>query len=184
MTCTCPNPTASSEINKTVFNQTCNETVSIHSCTNTVTLYSPLSVYISTTQNLTVCPTSTTESIPNRIETTNLVGTPTDTYPVSSSISCPPWHTASDRLILFNTVIPAAAGIIGLLVVFLLVVISGWVCTCRIMKKRGKMEINIIQERYCLDYTCTYYNRKLQKVHKYKIPYASIYLRPQTNTSA
>ena len=172
MTCTCPNPTASSEINKIIFNHTCNNTVSIQSCPNTVTLYSSPSVCISTTVTLysTVSPTSTAEPISNTIETTNLVGTPTETY-TSLSSTCPP---PLDRHILLNIVIPAAGGIIGLLIVLLLVVIIGWVCTCRIMKKRGKMEINILHDRYYHvtgDYNMLIaFNTCKVTIHKFKHP--------------
>jgi hypothetical protein len=116
---------------------------------------------------MTACssPTSETKTSPE----TNISPTKTSTCPLQ-----------------LNIVLPAIGGLMGLLILLLLVVVSGWVCTCRIMKKRGKMEINIMQDRYCLvlkDYTCIV---KLQKVcNEYKIPYyASIYLRPQTNTSA
>ena len=46
--------------------------------------------------------------------------------------------------------IPVMGALIGLLVVLLLVVTTGWVCTHRIMKIRGKMEINRMQDRYCM----------------------------------
>ena len=138
MTCTCPNPTASSEISTIAINHTCNNTVSIQSCPNIVTLYSSTSVYISTTLYSTVGSTSTTDPISNTTGTTS-----TETY-TSPPSTCP------ERPILLKIVVPAAGGTMGLLIVLLLAVTTGWVCTCQIMKKRGKMEINIMQDRYCL----------------------------------
>ena len=151
MTCTCPECTH--EIRTTVLNQTCSKTVTVQSCTNTITI--PPLKYISTTS---VCPSPTTKLISKRIETTIV-----DVISTKSLSICLP---ASERPILLNFVIPAAGGLVGLLIVLLLAVITGWVCTCRIMKKRGKMEINTMQDRYyfvvqyCLEYTVMSYVQK------------------------
>ena len=162
----------SSEINKTAFNQICNETVSIQLCPNSVavTLHSSTPVYISTTPvywgsdyhadirkptatpNRTVISTSTTVTV------------------------------ASDRPILLKIVVPVAGAITGLLIVLLLVVISGLVCTCRIMKKRGKVEKSIMQNRYCLVRGLQLYYTMLiasimckLTIHKFKYPTLSMH---------
>ena len=147
MTCTCPE--CPHKISETGLNQTCHETNTVESCTNTVTIRPVKSVYISTTVHLSVRPSSTTESTSKGMEkTTNIPGVPTNSYPASSSTCSPDLKRSKVLLTLLNIVIPATGALVGLLIVLLLVVITGWICSRRNMKKRGEMEINMMQDRY------------------------------------
>ena len=109
----------------------------------TVTMYSSIYAYILRTVQVSVCPSPTTSLKPKMMETTNInISNTTCFIPTNS----PAINTSTPTVPLI-IVAPAA----GALAVLLLVVTTGWVCTCRIMKKRGKMEINIMQDRYFID---------------------------------
>ena len=137
MTCNCHTPEIS-----TIGLDQCTKTVTIQSCANN-------DVYTTTIRDV-YTPTTVYE---------NIHPSPSTSYPASSSV-CPL------QSIPLNIAIPATGALFSLLVVLLLVVITGWVCTCRIMKKRGKMEIKIMQDRYyfvvqdCLEYTDMPYEQK------------------------
>ena len=137
----------------------------------TVTLHSSIPVYISTTPVYWGSdyhadirkPTAT----PNRTVTST-----------STTVT-----VASDRPILLKIVVPVAGVITGLLIVLLLVVISGLVCTCRIMKKRGKMEKSIMQNGYCLVKGLKLYTMLIASImckltiHKFKHPTACMHAK-------
>ena len=143
----------------TVFNQ----------CISSIT-FQTHTVPMVTTVSVTVCPSSTT-ALKSQIKgITNVCSQCTNTATVTVQTCTPVQVTVcpSSLSSLSATYLPtsethaptaqtvpsielytyATASAIGALVVLLLAVISGWVCTCRIMKKRGKMEINIMQDRY------------------------------------
>ena len=117
-TCNCLDCTP--EISKIQFDQ-CTKTVTIQSCAKDVHTTTIYDTYTPTIVHVSICPSPSNQA--------------------SSSI-CP------SQPIPINIAIPATGVLVSLLIVLLLVVITGWVCTCRIMKKRGKMEINIMQDRY------------------------------------
>ena len=150
---------------KTVFNQ-CTSSVAVQTHT----------VLMPTTVPVTVCPSSTSSHKSQIKGTTNICNQYTNTATVTVQTCTPVQVTVcpSSLSSLSTTYLPtsethaptaqtvpsielyATASAIGALVVLLLAVISGWVCTCRNMKKRGKMEINIMQDRYiyCLVRDC------------------------------
>ena len=139
------------EINITGINH-CVSTATVKSCTNkvTVTVHSIKHVCTPTTVYASVC-SSPIISIKSQITmTTTVLNMSVFTqisYPLSPSCS-PASETCASTMHAIPLTIVAPA--IGALVVLLLVVTTGWVCTCRIMKKRGKMEINVMQDRYNL----------------------------------
>ena len=126
-----PNPClpSSDTVSTTALNQ-CTNSVTIQTCTEKVpiTTYLRTLVYIPTTVHVSAYPSPTTTLISHNIMTSS----PTNT----------------NQGILLNIALPATGGLVGLLIVLLLVVVTGWVCTCQIMKKRGKMVINMTQDRY------------------------------------
>ena len=122
-------------------------TTVLSQCTNSITIhtkeitYLATTVYTPTTVQVSVCPSPTT-SVYSHI----LIKSSTNTS-CPSSTTCSPTDTIQKSEIPLNIAISATGALVGLLIVLLLVVISGWVCTFRIMKKRGKMEINMMQDR-------------------------------------
>ena len=123
---TCPSLSEHETVSTIVLNQCTNSvTIITHTKESTVTTYLPTLIYTPNYPLPTHSPTSE-------------MHTPTSMYSPATETNAPTIQTV---------LLIIAAPAIGVLVVLLLVVITGWVCTCRIMKKRGKMEINIMQDR-------------------------------------
>ena len=139
MTCTCPERTSVNQYTETITIQSCAKEV------YTTVMYSVNNVCTPTTVYASVGQSSTT-TLKSQIRTTNMLSTSssTNTSYLSPSI-CP--QSSERALILLNVLLPATGALVGLLIVLLLVVCTGWMCTCRTMKKKGRMNINVIQDR-------------------------------------
>ena len=159
MTCACQAEHAQ-EIGTVGLDQ-CIKTATVQICTNnthvyTATIHSTKFVYKPTTVHVSICPSPTngSNSKPMLTKTITISSYKDNSYQASSSSPSSTFPPASKEVamlqILLNIATPATAALMGLLIVLLLVVIIGWVCTCQTMKKRGKMKINIMQDRYYL----------------------------------
>ena len=124
-------------------------TVINNQCTSSVTVKTH-TVPMPTTVLVTVCPSSTTSLKLQTKRTTSACNQCTNTVTIQTRTTVCLTTSAPTAQTVPSIELYATASATGALVVLLLVVIPGWVCTCRIMKKRGKMEINIMQDRYCL----------------------------------
>ena len=137
-------------VHTTILNQcTKSVTTETHTKEITVTTYSPTLFY--TPVQVTVCPSTTSSLLSQTKETVNVTASmASSTNIYHPSTTCSP--TSEIHVPTLTVPLTIAAPTTGALVVLLIVVTIGWVCTCRIMKKRGKMEINIMQDRYCIIY--------------------------------
>ena len=153
MTCACQ-AEHTREISTVRLNQCNIKTSTIQACTNhtfryvhTATIHSTKFVYQPTTVHVNNCPSPTPESN-SKPTLTKRTYYEDDRPPISSTWASSTIPTATKEVATLQMFLIPVMG--GLLVVLLLVVSTGWVCTHRIMKKRGKMEINTMQDRYCM----------------------------------
>ena len=136
---------SSDTVSTTALNQ-CTNSVTIQICTEKVptTTYLPILVYISTTMYVTVYPSHTISLNPQILETTNLLNMSSLTN--TSYLSLPTHSeacTCTIQTLPLNRAISATGALVGLLIGLLVVVTTGWVCTCSRMTKLGLRSQNI-----------------------------------------
>ena len=114
-------------------------TTVLSQCTNStkeliVTTYLPTLIYTpSTIVQMTVCPSSTTSFKSQMMEKTNVFSTTSftnTTYPSPTHSLTPETCTSMIQIVRSNTEISVTGALVGLLVVLLILVTTGWVYTC------------------------------------------------------
>lgn len=75
-------------------------------------------------------------------------------YKLTPTVSAPTGtHTSTMQMTLLGIAIPSTGVLLGLLIALLLVTTTGWVYTCWILKKRGRMTTERMNSRQVLQYT-------------------------------
>ena len=111
--------------------------------TKTVTMYLSKFVYIPRTVQVSICLSPTTSLKSQMMETTNMLSTSSfidKSYPSPTHSPATETLTCTSAL---NRAIGATGAIIGLLVVLLIVVTTGWVYTCSRRKELGLRSRNV-----------------------------------------
>ena len=129
-------------------------TTALNQCTETNTVQSratdsevTATVYMSTTVQISVYPSPTTSLKSQTEEATSVISvTPLTNTSYPSPTHSPTSKSPAPTMQRISLIIAASAA--GVLVVLLLAIITGWVCTFRIMKKKGRMKKYLMQARY------------------------------------